>query len=278
MRSNRRAPRAAGRRRHPHAGRDDGDLQAEDRPRWPRRRRRPQPPLPRVDARPGAGGRVDVRRRLRDRRAGARRRAPSRPRPAHAGPVPGGDVEAAPHGGRPRARRHDGPQPVRARASGLRRDADAVPLDDVRKDLYSPCRTYVRPPDPGEPDADDATTGDLAVPRRVRGRARLPADRTGDRRRRRARLPVDRSRPPREPRARRPAATRPDEASGDRARRAGAARRSRAAPRRHRPFLSSAGSLPVVRCSPSRRSRTRSPSPSRSAGTPTSSSASPGTR
>ena len=133
-------------------------------------------------------------------------------------------------------------------------------------------RTYVRPTTTGEPDADDTTTGDLAVPRRVRGRARLSADRSGDRRRRRSRLPVDRPRAPREPRARRPAAPRPDEATRDRARRATprgrAATRATSTSRRCR---SSAGSPPAARCSPRRRSRTRSPFPSRSAATRTSS-------
>ena len=54
-RSRPRRPRPARRRRDPHARRDDGDLQAEDRSRRARRRGRTQPALPRVDARTGAG-------------------------------------------------------------------------------------------------------------------------------------------------------------------------------------------------------------------------------
>ena len=66
------AVHAATRRgRDPHAGRDDRDLQAGDRSRRPRRRRRTQPALPRVDARRRSRWN-DVRHRLRDRRARAR--------------------------------------------------------------------------------------------------------------------------------------------------------------------------------------------------------------
>ena len=57
------------------------------RPRRTRRRRRSQPALPRVDARPEPTA-LDVRRRLPDRRSRSRRRASRRPRPAHARTVP----------------------------------------------------------------------------------------------------------------------------------------------------------------------------------------------
>src|SRR5215831_1036592 len=100
-------------------------------------------------------------------------------------------------------------------------------LTSVRKEVYPSRRTYVRPrPDPDwrrhadhAPRADRTPAGDLAVPRPVRGRPWLPADRPRDRRRRRARLAVDRARPPSEPRASRAPQARPDEAEGDRAHR-----------------------------------------------------------
>ena len=143
----RRAPRAAGRRRHPHAGRDDARSSSR------------RPTTAATTATTAAASATSSGRMPRIRPT--RRRTSSTTRSSRAGPVtssavvhdrhtlgalPGGDLEAPAHGGRPRARRHDGPEPVRARASGLRR-TPRRPLDAVRKDLYSRCRTYVRPPD-----------------------------------------------------------------------------------------------------------------------------------
>src|SRR5436190_11064482 len=96
----------------------------------------------------------------------------------------------------------------------------ATELDAVRRSLYSSVEhTFARPTNPGGADADGTATGDLGLPRRVRRRARLSPDRTGDRRGRRPGLTLDGACPPRQPRACRTAQARSDQAAGARARR-----------------------------------------------------------
>ena len=82
--------------------------------------------------------------------------------------------------------------------------------------------------------ADPAAAGDLGLRRRLCRRARLPADRTRDRRGCRARVSLDRARASCEPRAARVSAARPDEAARPRARPAASADREER-PSRERP-------------------------------------------
>src|SRR2546430_16372729 len=56
-------------------------------------------------------------------------------------------------------------------------------------------------PTPGGRDADGTTAGNLGLPRRLRGRARLPAHSAGDRRGGWGRVAPDGAPPPRGPRA-----------------------------------------------------------------------------
>ena len=197
---------------------------------------------------------------------------PRRARPPHVRALPTRRPGCACSRGRARPRRGRRRAPVPGGAEVF--VAPVARLDAVREGVY-PLATNIRSSsrldlETGDPNAHDTTTGDLAVPRRVRGRARIPADRARDRRRGRSRLAFDCSRAPRKSRARRSAPPRPDQAARDRARRP-AARRGAHRGGRPRSCRSSAGSPPAGRCSPSRRSRSGSPFPSPSVVMPTSS-------
>ena len=111
----------------PHAGRDDRDVQAGNGARGPRRGGRPQPALPRVDASRDSGGSsydVDYVIAL---------RAPGEPfeivhDTPHARRVPFGDLATVARRGWPRGRGHEGREPIRARAGGIRRTETVVRL------------------------------------------------------------------------------------------------------------------------------------------------------